>query len=514
MKSLKEIVYIVTKNKLKAIELLDTSKRSRVSAFYEKLANNELETDEDALQYFFPGAADKTPYRKLKASLRKKLINSLFFLDLKQPSYNDRQRAYYECHKEWGAAKILLGKNAWDACVEICERILKYALKYEFTEMALDLLRILRLHYSTRVGDLKRFEEYKQAHQLYEAMFIAENKAEQYYCELVIPYVNNRSTKEGQQLLALEYYSALRPLMEKYDSYRLHLYGSMIRLMTYTIVNDYRNALSVCDDVIAFFEAKPYDAHTPLLAAYYQKLVSYTQLREFPQGKLAAQKCLGLVEEGAVNWFRYYELYFILAMFTGQYQDAYEIYCGVSAHPRFAYLPSNDREIWAIYEAYQHYLADIGRIRPAKQEKRFSKFRLGRFLNQTPIFSKDKRGMNVAILAIQALFLIQQKKYNRAIDRLEAIEKYCNRYLHKNDTIRSYYFIKMLLAIPQANFHRQGVVRHAAAYLEKLQSVPLESAQQSAKIEIVPYERLWEFALDSLEEKVYTGRNTPRFTPP
>lgn len=507
MKSLREIVYIVTRNKLKAIDLPDTGMRNRASVFYTKLAKNELHTDEEALQFFFPGVKNTAPYRKLKASLRKKLINALFFIDLKQASYTGRQRAYYECHKEWAAAKILLGKNAWGACVEISERILKYAMKYEFTEMALDLLRILRLHYATRMGDSKRFGELKRQHQEYEELFIAENKAEQLYCELVIPYVNNQSTKGELQQLALEYFEQARPSMEKFSSYRLHLYGSMIRLMTFTMVNDYRNALRVCDDMIAFFEAKPYEAHTPLLAAYYQKLACHTQLRQFQEGKLAARKCLALVEEGTVNWFRYHELFFILAMHTGQYQDAYEIHSGVSVHPRFSYLPSNDREIWSIYEAYLHYLANIGRVQPARQEKRFSKFRLGRFLNQTPIFSRDKRGMNVAILVIQILFLIQQKKYNRAIDRFEAIEKYCNRYLHKNDTIRSYYFIKMLLAIPMADFHRKGVARRAAPFLEKLKNAPLESAQQGHKIEIVPYEQLWELALEALEEKVLAHRN-------
>ncbi|MCB0553191.1 MAG: hypothetical protein KDD02_06530 [Phaeodactylibacter sp.] len=503
MKDLKELVYIVSKNKLKAIERLDTNKANRVSAFYEKLVNNDLEDDKEALEYFFPNAKNSTPYRKLKAMLRKRLISTLFSIDFKQPSYTDRQRAYYECHKEWAAAKILLGKNAWDACVEICERILKYAIKYEFTEMTLDLLRILRLHYSTRMGNQGKFEEYKKMHQEYEAVFIAENKAELFYCELVMPYVKNQAAKEGLQELALQYFGEIKASMEEHSSYQLHLYGSMIRLMTFTMVNDYRNALAVCDDMIDFFEAKPYEANTPLQAAYYQKLVCHSQLRQFLQGKLAAQKCIALIEEGSVNWFRYHELYFSLAMQTGQYQEAFDIFYKVTAHRRFAYLPSNDQEIWIIYEAYLYYLADIEKISLPMGEERFNKFRLGRFLNQTPIFSKDKRGMNVAILVIQTLFLIQQKKYNRAIDRLEAIEKYCNRYLRKDDTIRSYYFIKMLLAIPMASFHRRRVARHAAPYLEKLKKTPLESARQSYKIEIVPYEQLWEFALDSLEERVY-----------
>ncbi|MCB0549932.1 MAG: hypothetical protein KDD19_20340 [Phaeodactylibacter sp.] len=503
MEALKELAYIVNKNKLKSIEVLDTSKNNRITAFYEAILNNHFETEEEAIAHFFPDTQNKAPYRKLKSTLKKRLVNSLFFIDVKKPGYNDRQQAYFQCHKDWAAARMLLGKNAWKSSVEICERILKYALKYEFTEMALDLLRILRLNYSTRLGDITKFEEYKRLFQEYEQIMLADNKAELLYSELVMHYVRNISTKENLQQQAIEYYEALRPNLSQFDSYKLHLYGSMIKLMIYTIVNDYTTAAEVCDEIIEFFEKKPYDANTPLQIAYYQKLVCYSQLRQFEKGKDAAQRCISLIEEGNVNWFKYYELYFLLAMHTSNYQEAYEVLNGVTNHARYAFLPSHMQEIWTIYEAYIHYLVNIGKVKPSANDGRFTKFRLGRFLNDTPIFSKDKRGMNVAILSIQILFLIQEKKYYQAIDRLEAIEKYCNRYLRRGDTMRSYYFIKMLLSIAEASFHRQAVIRKSGKHAEKLESIPLETAHQPYKVEIIPYEQLWMFALNSLEEKIY-----------
>ena len=114
--------------------------------------------------------------------------------------------------------------------------------------------------------------------------------------------------------------------------------------------------------------------------------------------------------------------------------------------------------------------------------------------------------MNIAILVIQILFFIQQKKYFIAIDKIEAIEKYCARYLHKAETIRSYYFIKMLLCIPQANFHRVAVERKSKTYFEKLNSVPLEEVNQAYKIEIITYEQLWNMVLNTLGNKSYTTR--------
>ena len=131
------------------------------------------------------------------------------------------------------------------------------------------------------------------------------------------------------------------------------------------------------------------------------------------------------------------------------------------------------------------------------------KFSVNKFLNDTPIFSKDKRGLNIPILIAQILFLIHQKKYDKVIDRIDAIERYCTRYLRKDDTFRSNCFIKMLLQIPVSGFHKNGLERRASRYYKELLSNPIEVSNQSHDVEIIPYEDLWELALNSLETKFY-----------
>ena len=171
-------------------------------------------------------------------------------------------------------------------------------------------------------------------------------------------------------------------------------------------------------------------------------------------------------------------------------------------------MPDNLREMWSIFEAYLHYLVDQGLVRPEEEDTRFNKFRLGKFLNNTPIFSRDKRGMNIPILIIQILFMINQQKYHSAIDKIDAIEKYCSRYLTKNDTFRSNCLIKMLLQIPICSFHRVAVERKTEKYLHKLKRVPLEVAKQTYEIEIIPYENLWKMAVGSLDNTFYKANNS------
>ena len=61
----------------------------------------------------------------------------------------------------------------------------------------------------------------------------------------------------------------------------------------------------------------------------------------------------------------------------------------------------------------------------------------------------------------------------------------------------------MLLQIPLSSFHKAGVERRSKKYYDKLLATPIDIANQAHEIEIIPYEYLWEFVMESLETKTY-----------
>ena len=99
MKDIIDLVKIVTKTKLREVELLggkDTA-NSRMREFYEMVVDGRIASDDEAAGYFYNSDKAFPAYQKLRKSLKDRLVNSLFVIDLKQASYTDRQRAYYEC---------------------------------------------------------------------------------------------------------------------------------------------------------------------------------------------------------------------------------------------------------------------------------------------------------------------------------------------------------------------------------------------------------------------------------
>jgi len=504
MQELRELTDIVTPKKLKALANLGVAAlpHAKMRRLYEMLADGQLRSDEEAIAALFPGQTQPPHYFRLKNALRDYLHRMLFLIDLDLPHYQLRQKAWFDCYRQWAAMKLLTGKSARNSQVSLATDLLRMTRKYEFTDLTVDIARSLRLYYGSIEGNLKKYEQYAALTREHDEILQQENRAEDLYTDLVLRFVSDKSAKQDVHQQALEAFQSVAPALQQYHTYRLHLSGRLIEVLVHTSVNDYRNTVEVCDRAIRFFEEKDYTANVPLQIFLQQEMVCFVQLRDYQRGKAVAERGMTLLEEGTFNWFKYQELLLMLSFHTQEYQAAYEIFSRSVQHRRFAALPESVLQVWKIQEAYLFYLSELGLVKPAPDDEALSRFRVSKFLNDTPLYSKDKRGMNIALLVFQIVWLIFAKRYNETIDRMEAIEKYTTRYLKKDDTFRSNCFVKMLLAVPAAGFHRVAAARAAEKFAAALRTMPLDFANQSHDVEIIPYEQLWEMVLGSLDTAV------------
>jgi hypothetical protein len=203
--------------------------------------------------------------------------------------------------------------------------------------------------------------------------------------------------------------------------------------------------------------------------------------------------------------FDNYEQTFLFLLRTKNFPQAYQIYLEVSNLSSFSSLPPYLAESWRLYRAYLQFFIKTNKIivekGPSGQPIR--KFRMGKFLNEVPLFSKDKRRMNIAILIIQILLFLVRREFDNMVDRMEAFSAYTYRYIKKDRQIyRSHLFIKMLMIIPLTGFHRDRTAWRARKYLEKLKATTGELSYQNSEIEVIPYEDLWNYTLALLENRV------------
>lgn len=504
MKDLVELAGLLNKTKLKSNGAMQfiIEPGSKMETLFQALLDKQVESDEDAKSLL---KEDGSSMASLKNKLKDRLLDAFFLLDYKDSNFSDRQKAFAECYKKWAVGMTLLIRNAKITGIDLLERLMRHSTHFEFTELTLDILRVLKLQYSTIEGDMRKYEETKVKFRQYEQIWMMESKAEEYYSDLMIHYTNSKSTQQETSDQARKYYAELEPFMQECSSFKLHLFGRLVQMMIYNTVNDYVSTAKLCEDAIEFFDKKQYDSGLPLQVFYYNLVVCYLQLKEFDKGQQVINRCEYYFAEGSFNWFKLQELFFMLAMHTGHYADAWRLHERVTGYPRFSEKPHQIVEMWKIYQAYLYLLLKLGNIPAEVVGEKAGKFKVGKFNNEISNYIKDKRGMNISILIFQILYTIAERDYNQAIDRIDAIEQYCKRYLKDQATFRSNTFIKMLLQIPIANFHREAVKRKTEKLQKQLDTVPLEAANQTHEIEIVPYEALWNMTLESLQLKIHKG---------
>jgi hypothetical protein len=490
---------------MKKIEIIGQGDlNSKSNLLYEEIIVGNIKTDEDALKRLYKSVSPKLAaqnLKKIKQRLKKKLLNSIYFIDLTKESYDDAAKTYYECYKNWTTFKLLsLKGNLGKISYNLAEKTLQKTLKYEVTDIAVLLARELRLYHSIVTGNQKKFEKYNDVFDKQSKLLDAEFTAEKYYSQLIMLVTIGRG-KDQSELISKcnEYIPALNKLEKNYNSYRFYRTSFYVKALAYEIKGDYQNIIVESEKALTYFKSKSFSTPAAIFGVKSKLIIAMIPLKRFSEAKKLAEENMNTIKQNEYNWFVNLYYYIILCIHSKDYEKAFKFISYVKNLKAFKTLYSHLKQNFVVFDAYLNFLVERNKITGLDQEEQKNKFRIYKFLNDVPIFTKDKRGLNIAILIVHVLFLLHLKKYNQIIDRVETLNQYCYRYLRKDDTFRSNCFIKMLLQIPKADFNRIRTERYAEKYVDKLNSVPLSVSTQSAEVEFFPYEDLWEITLEMLD---------------
>ncbi|MEQ8702713.1 MAG: hypothetical protein RIC19_02275 [Phaeodactylibacter sp.] len=503
MKALRELIDIVTKHKKKQMEVigLDKDSPNRYDEFYDLLVTEQLPTDQDAAQYFFgqDKSASFTQYRNFRNKFFRRLVNAVFLLDVKKPMFSEVQTAMYNCKKSTAAARILALKGAKWAAFEVAEKTIKHAIMYESFYEILDLARIIRTKYVFYKPDIEKQLEYEAliSKTLLDLELIL--KAERIYYELLSPYTLSKSSKPEIAAKAGNYLEELKADLPKSDAYFFRYLYYVIAKLACTTRHDYRGSMKVCKEAIADLKKRK-AATPPAIATFLQPLiVAATMLGQYEKAEAAAAQLEGLNLPGSHNWYKGMEVLVFFRLHQQNYQEAYRVFKQARNHKRFSHLSAANQEQWYLFEAYVHLLIAMGKIKRSEAEEKRLKLRPARLLNQVPLFSKDKRGLNIPILIVHAIYLLHLRRYEEAYDRMQALEKYAGRHLKAtDDNFRSYCFIKALSKIPDSDYNPEAAQQAAADLLREMGQHSLQFADTPHEVENMPYEHLWALAMEAL----------------
>ncbi|MEZ4966710.1 MAG: hypothetical protein R2791_15815 [Saprospiraceae bacterium] len=499
MQDVYELILLFQRHRLRPFGQLTRDQSGKVKAYqlFEGLCKGRNRSRASNISdVYAENGIGESNYQEVKSALLKKLLKAVLFFDKALTHQSDQQKAYYECQKQWVLVRYLTSQNANTVAVSLANELLLRAMKYDFTLLCMDISAFLRNQYGLRESNDRRYKEASVHFQYFRSVYDAECTAEELYTGLVMRMANAPcAEREEIHRLATEYYEQCEGLMGTFQSYRLNMYAYMLGLMKYTSIDRHEEAYAFCETAINYFSGLPFLARIPLQVFYYQHLICSIHLRCYAASRKYVRHCLQLMEEGTFNWFKIKEMHLLLLLHTEQHERSAKLLAKVLNHADMAYLPDFIREMWSLFKPYIRYLASLGKIetqlKPVLQS--------GGHYGGLPVYSKEKSGMQIAILVIRQLQLIKDGRYEQIQIETKMLEEYCNRHLRSRNTRRSYYFMKMLMQIPLAGFDGRMAASRGRRYLEKLEQLPMQLANQTHEIEIIPYDMLWKYALESLQ---------------
>ena len=505
MKSLLEISKIVTKKRVSKIEIFDEQtlkrKKSKFNEFYEALQSGKFATDLGAATFLYDTSPTDDRYRQLKSRFRKRLLDTLFFLDVNRPAASSYDRAYFTCNKDWTLVKILLANNADDTAALLARQILKRGLKYKFADVIVNCARILR-KYSAETGDEKNFELYDQYGKQYQDILNAEIRSEEFFQRVTMHY-----TKPFAKIKILEekistYCQALDSLSEMFDSPVLVYTKYLVWVYRYHMIRDFHSVILTCEKVEEYAEENPnYYQADNLETVYLKKMSAYLHLNDFDAGRQVAETAFKKVSQGSSSWFDLMEHYFLLAIQTDNVNQAYSIFQRAIGHKMFKKVDEGVKNKWALFELYLHYYflntKDGTNTTVIKSTKK-SKFKLNKFLNDPILFPLKYRIFSVQNIIAQVLFLIDLNKYELASEKIDQLRVFANR-LNAIESFRIINFIRLLQQLSKANFEVDQI-SIADKYYQRLLEQPMYYRGTATDLEVIPWEKLWNHILNRLSE--------------
>jgi hypothetical protein len=506
MDILSQIVQVLDRYKLKDIDIIDSKdSESRYTALYRLIRDGVIKTDEDAVKHFYGESATPSigKYRVFKNEFKSRLLNTLYFIDTNNNSFDAFQKASYEIQHQWGAINLLYRRGIFFAANTLAERLLTDCKKFELTDLCVMILYKLKQVYANQIGDKKKYQEYRTLFWYYKDILEAEYLAVEFFEDIRIDYVKSTAFRPETSIKAQNSLNHLESLRQKCDSFLFIINYFAVKEAIYSAKHDWNGVIKVCDETLAIFESKPFTMKSFTGVVKNQKVIALLMLKRYEECKITLNEALELQDLGSFNWFKTMEKKVLLAFHTAHYTEGYEAYKQVQDLKEFKNLQGHSAEIWKLFEANFYLLTSMGVLATSK-DTTFGKFRLNKFLNDIPTFSDDKKGMNISVLVLQIALMIAEKMVDTLVDRIEAIEKYLTRNVPKTDisNYRSNQMIRILLEIPKAGFNRSILEKTTKKLLEDLQSVPFDLRETGYKIEVLPYDELWIKLLPLFDSKL------------
>ena len=507
MKDLKELIEVAFSKRIGKIETFNEEREEAQGTlfykFYKGVLDGQIKTDEDAAHILYNKKKTDISYKVLKLRLKERLYNTIIFTEPRDKSAKSFHYNLYYCYKHYVISRLLLIINLRDAGKRLMSKVVNRAIPYQIFDIVLQAAITLRRQCMLE-GDIEGFKYYNELFKSANEKVVAEATAEELYNEVAINFSKSVVYKPELVDTVRTYLNKVKRLKSKYNTFYLEYYNFNLNNIYCQLSREYSGALLACSEYEEYLtEHTAFYSQGRHAAILTNKMNCLLHLKQYKEGAKCAEEALQLFSGNGANWFVFQELHFRLMFSTRNLDKAVAIYAEVVNNPRFGQILPAQQETWKVFSGYLWFM-----LRYENKDKLLAAlfktetgFNISKLVNDIPIHQKDKKGYNVAVLILQVLILLEKRDFTKLIGRTDALKNYTYKNLQMDDAERSHYFIKMLLALENAQFEVPLAKRKTKGALEKLKAKAVNYSTTQTRLEILPYEELWDIILDMLEKK-------------
>ena len=441
---------------------------------YRGIKGGKFSSDEEARAALFKDSQyQSTYYNATKRKLRDLLVNT--FLATTPQKQNYRENLHL-AEKKILIAKQLARLGKISSAIKIMEEVVLDCQKQDFIDQAHEAAFYLA-NWQIITGNHTKYKKYAALEDELLEKLQQEQRAEKYYFKLFAGLRHKKGVNAELIQMAKEYHEALE--MVDLQTFNFQTFSSYISVIYFELSNQGESLIEKCHEALAYFNSLPFDLPDRTFRIFSVRMIpGLLQQGKYREAIQKLEEATHYTIKGSPNWANLMEFKAIAGFHLQDLGVVEEAIIAIRSNRKMFAIK---KEEVRVLEGYLSFFA----------EEISSKFKLGKFLNEMPKYSADKRGMNINILIIQILILLRRRKLSPIIDRMEALRTYSYRYLKEDSSSRRPdLFIRLLQLVSRYSFEHKKVQEKATPLLAELKAEPRHLL--AIDIEIVPYEVLWE----------------------
>jgi hypothetical protein len=488
MEELQQLVKLIErKGRLPGSHLLNfTDEESLETKLYFYLKENKNCEEEDVIEYLYKSKDKKNAFKMLKSRFKKKLFNQLLYLNFLPPeSETTLLKTELLCSKLLLETNILLKSEFSHLAEKQIIKVLRLARETHLTKQIIEALEqyiaiAAYLNLSDKILILKSEleEQYEILDKERKANIIFRLSLNAYKGGIISREQNLNALKENVEILETLWEESKNSFI--YPKYRY------LKMMYFEYTGNYSEQIKFLNKIKqafknGFIHPLYYNNKFNLFVHTYACL----RCKMYDEGQKVAHEMNQISIPGTHNWFAHNENYFMLAVHSKNYIKAKDVLISVITDTSFKNMDLQMRERWSIHlRLFQLLIGEI--IYPLIPKN-------------TRELIQDKKGFNIWVIILEFLTLLKDEEYDVLSIEAERIRKYMSKHLDSKSDPRNKYFLKLLLLVVKEEFDLEKCRQKSRYLYNKLSQTP-PAGDAYAEVEVVPFEHLWDFILETLSK--------------